>query len=89
MAANTTGRGSRKLRRCQACGVTEAQEPNLVPLHDEWLCPNCVQVFKQASQPTQRALSQTTRPFSARSAPAGQVLTQSPQLTHRWMVSGL
>ena len=23
MAANTTGRGSRKLRRCQACGVTE------------------------------------------------------------------
>ena len=39
----TTGKNGRKLRRCQACGVSENQEPNLVPLHDEWLCPKCVQ----------------------------------------------
>ena len=39
----TTGKGTRKVRRCQACGVSENQEPNLVSLHDEWLCPKCVQ----------------------------------------------
>ena len=79
MAANTTGRGSRKLRRCQACGVTEAQEPNLVPLHDEWLCPNCVQEQRAFLVSMVEELDQAAAAAGERPAAAGPRSVPSPR----------
>lgn len=78
MATSTSGRSTRKTgRRCSACGATEAQEPNLIELHGEWLCPSCVREQREflASmaeelRQAEEASSSGARPSAARRVPS-------------------
>ena len=68
---------SRKGRHCSACGATEAQRPDLVEVHGEWLCPDCLREQREFLQSMADELRQAeegaasgARPVAARRVPS-------------------
>ena len=73
----TTSSRSRKGRHCSACGATEAQRPDLVEVHGEWLCPDCLREQREFLQSMAEELRQAeegaaagARPVAARRVPS-------------------
>ena len=79
--ATTSPRGARKGRHCSACGATEAQKPDLVQLHGEWLCRDCVREQREFLSSMVEELKQAEEGTGAEAAgrPAARRRVPSPK----------
>ena len=70
---------ARKTRRCSACGATETQKPDLVELHGEWLCRDCVREQREFLSSMAEELRQAEEAAGAAARPAPARRVPSPK----------